>query len=76
MLSAAMVFLMLPEPICNKDRQDMMWPEAANYDKTFLLMVARAGSLEMCVKSEWGYKWEKPVVKVHRSSNAEQSGAK
>ena len=66
MLSAAMILIMLHKPICNKDRQGLMWPEAANRDKAILLMVARAGTLEMCVASGWGYKWQHPTINIHQ----------
>lgn len=66
MLSTAVVFLMLHKPVCNKERDGWMWPEAANHNSAILLMAVRAGTLEMCVANEWGYKWEHPTVNIHQ----------
>jgi hypothetical protein len=44
-----------------------MWPEAANTDKQALLTLARAGTLEICVSSWAGYRWEHPTVNIHKN---------
>jgi len=68
MLSAALVLLMMSnKPLCIKKNQGLMWPAIANADKAALLTFARAGSLEMCVASTWGYKWERVTVNVHQA---------
>jgi hypothetical protein len=68
MLSAVLLVLMVADkPICNKKNQGQMWPTVANEDKRVLLTLARAGSLEMCVPSTWGYKWEHLTVNIHQA---------
>jgi hypothetical protein len=67
MLSAALLILLLNQPFCTKKTQGQMWPEAANSDKAALLTLARAGTLEMCVSSTWGYKWEHVTVNIHQA---------
>jgi hypothetical protein len=67
MLSTAILLLLLNKPLCTPKTEGKMWPGAANDDKTALLTLARAGVLEMCVSSEWGYKWEPVVVNVHQA---------
>jgi hypothetical protein len=65
MLSAALLVLMVADkPLCNRKMQGQMWPTVANEDKRLLLALARAGSLEMCVPSTWGYKWEHLTVNI------------
>jgi hypothetical protein len=67
MFSAAVsLLLMLNKPACNKHTQGQMWPEAANTDKQVLLLLARTGTLEICVSSWWGYRWEHPTVNIHQ----------
>ncbi len=68
MLSAALFLLMMSDkPLCTKKNQGLMWPAVANADKAALLTFARAGSLEMCVASTWGYKWEHLTVNIHQA---------
>jgi hypothetical protein len=68
MLSAALLVLMVADkPLCTKKIQGQMWPTVANEDKGLLLTLARAGSLEMCVPSTWGYKWEHLTVNIHQA---------
>jgi hypothetical protein len=69
MFSTAVLFLMLNKPVCNKHRQGQMWPDAANTDKQALLMLARTGTLEICVSSWIGYRWEHPTVNIHRGGS-------
>jgi hypothetical protein len=66
MLSAGLLMLMLHKPPCNKDRHTELWPEVANKDKNTLQVLARAGTLEMCVASDWGYKWTHLTVNIHQ----------
>jgi hypothetical protein len=64
MLSAAILLIMLNKPHCSKAIRGQLWPEIANSDKTALQALARAGTLEMCVASGWGYKWERLGIRV------------
>jgi hypothetical protein len=67
MLSAALLILMVSDkPVCTKKTQGQLWPLVANEDKSALLTFARAGSLEMCMASTWGYKWQRLTVNIHR----------
>ena len=68
MLSAAVLLLLLNKPHCDKKIHGLMWPEAANSDKTAFLTLARSGTLEMCVSATWGYKWEHLTVNIHQAS--------
>lgn len=68
MLSAALLVLMVADkPLCTKKIQGQMWPAAANEDKRLFLTLARAGALEICVPSTWGYKWEHLTVNIHEA---------
>ena len=68
MLSAAFLLLTISKPHCTKVTQGQMWPDAANHDRRALQLLARSGTLEMCVASTWGYKWQH--LSVHRSIGA------
>jgi hypothetical protein len=68
MLSAALTLLLLADkPLCTKKIQGQLWPLPVNGNKTVLLNLARAGSLEMCVASTWGYKWTQLTVNIHQA---------
>lgn len=64
MLSAAILLLLLNKPPCTKAIHGQMWPNAANDDRAAVQVFARSGTLEMCVPSTWGYKWQR--LSVHR----------
>lgn len=68
MLSAALLVLMIADkPLCNQKTEGRMWPTVANEDQRMFLSLARAGTLEMCVQSEWGYKWERMTVNIRQA---------
>jgi hypothetical protein len=58
MHSAALLLLLLSKPPCTKAVQGQMWPNVANQDKTALELLARSGTLEVCMSSNWRYKWQ------------------
>lgn len=64
MLSAALLMVMLQKPHCSKEIRGEMWPTVANENKTALILLARSGTLEMCVPSWWGYKWERLGIRA------------
>jgi hypothetical protein len=63
------------KPKCTSRIEGRMWPDAANDDKTALLMLARAGKLEMCVATDLGYRWEKLTVNVRSAEKKEKPAA-
>ena len=68
MLSAALIVLMMADkPLCNKKTHGQMWPTVANENQKMFIQLARAGSLEMCLPSQWGYKWERLTVNIHQA---------
>ena len=70
MLSAALlVFMIADKPLCSKKMEGQMWPTVANENQRALLMLARAGTLEMCLPWTWGYKWERLTVNIRQKGN-------
>jgi hypothetical protein len=56
---AVLVMLLLNKPHCTKKNHGQLWPPA---DRTTIQYVAHSGTLEMCVSSMFGYKWQHLTV--------------
>jgi hypothetical protein len=66
MLSAAMFLLMLQKPNCNKEIRGEMWPMVANGNQAALMLLARAGTLEMCTSIHHRYRWERLSLRADK----------
>jgi hypothetical protein len=51
-------------PACNSETVGRMWPAEANTDPIALHKFSRAGSLWVCSRGTWRYRWTQPSVSV------------
>ena len=60
-------------PVCKRETQGRMWPDAANHDRKLISSLLRCGELSICVRGTWRYHWEAASVTVAQLSKHSKS---
>ena len=55
-------------PVCKREIQGRMWPDAANHDRKLIASLLRCGELSICVRGTWHYHCEPASVTVAQLS--------
>ena len=53
-----------PRPPCSKQAAGQFWPAEANSDSNLARKLSREGTLEICTRTAWSYRWISPTVNV------------
>ena len=51
-------------PACNAEQTGLMWPLAANTNPSLVRQLAREGTLWICSRGSWRYRWEQPSIHI------------
>jgi hypothetical protein len=57
-------------PRCAEQTQGYFWPEEANHDRQALRQAVRCGTLQVCSRGFWRYRWQPVSTPYWRLSGA------